>query len=78
MLYNRLTELYYQNLVYYFRFPAEKAAQTDTDRQQALAVLQHIFREADKYGRKEISVKAKGYFDQYFELYQNAPYMQRN
>jgi tetratricopeptide (TPR) repeat protein len=77
-LFIRLTELYSQNLVYYFRFPEDKAAQTDTDRQQALAVLQHINREADKYGRKEISAKAKGYFDQYFELYKNARYMQGN
>jgi hypothetical protein len=77
-LYDRLTELYYQNLVYYFRFPASKAAQTDTDRQQGLAVLQHIYREADKYGRKAISIKAKGYFDQYYELYQNSPYLQGN
>jgi len=77
-LFSRLTELYYQNLVYYFSFPKDKAAQTDTYRQQALAVLQHIFREADKYGRKEISVKAKGYFDQYYTLYTNAPYMQGN
>jgi ABC-type long-subunit fatty acid transport system fused permease/ATPase subunit len=77
-LYSRLAELYYQNLVYYFRFPANKAYQTDTNRQQALAVLQHISREAEKYGRKAISAKAKGYFEEYYELYQNAPYMQGN
>ena len=73
----RLIALHAQNLLYYFSFPKEKAVQTDEYRRRALGVMQYINREAEKYGRKDIADQSKKYLDQYYQLYMDAPYMQR-
>ncbi len=56
---NRMTDIYGDQLEYFFRFPANKRAYISFDIQQGLAVLHAVGQSADTYGQKEVGDKAK-------------------
>jgi tetratricopeptide (TPR) repeat protein len=65
----RMTDIYSEQLEYFFRFPQNKRAYISFDIQQALAVLHAIGQSADAYGQTEIGSKAKETLDLYYNLY---------
>jgi hypothetical protein len=65
----RMTNIFADQLEYFFRFPASKRPYISFDIQQSLAVLHAIGQSADTYGQKEVSDKAKESLDLYYNLY---------
>jgi hypothetical protein len=70
----RMTDIYGDQLEYYFRFPADKRALISFDIQQGLAVLHAVGQAADNYKQKEIGDKAKETLDLYYNLYVGQSY----
>jgi hypothetical protein len=66
---NRMTDIYGDQLEYFFRFPADKREYISFDIQQGLAVLHAIGQSADTYRQKEVGDKAKETLDLYYNLY---------
>jgi hypothetical protein len=65
----RMTDIYSEQLEYYFRFSVNKRANISFDIQQGLAVLHAVGQAADTYGQKEVADKAKETLDLYYNLY---------
>ena len=65
----RMTDIFSDQLEYFFRFPANKRAYISLDIQQAMAMLHAIGQSADTYGQKEVSDKANETLDLYYNLY---------
>lgn len=70
----RMTDIYGDQMEYYFRFPADKRPYISFDIQQGLAVLHAIGQAADTYKQKEVGDKAKETLDTYYNLYVGESY----
>ncbi|MGD0710299.1 MAG: DUF2723 domain-containing protein [Bacteroidales bacterium] len=66
---NRLTDLYEQDLRYYFTFTGSKASRIDYHKQQALGIIQRIAQVAQSNKQDAVAKKAKEIFDKYYSMY---------
>jgi hypothetical protein len=65
----RITELYAQNLEYYFAFKGSLAKTVSSDREQSLAVMNRIVLITKNNKQDSLSATAKESFDKYYALY---------
>ena len=65
----RMTDLYEQNLRYYFSFRGRRADMIDRSKQEALAVMQRISLATKEFEQPELEQRASNIFDTYYQLY---------
>ena len=65
----RMTDLYEEDLAYYFSFTGRRANQLDSRKQEALAILQRIRLITSYSGPEELSTRSRELFDRYYDLY---------
>jgi len=68
-LFNRLVTLYQQNLAYMYSLSPELSESLNVDKQQTLAVIQHIAQVAKNSNQKALETRAMGIFQKYYGLY---------
>ena len=62
----RMSDIYEQELKYYFSFPSKKAETVGYHKQQALSIMQRIAQTCLAYKQEKISTAAKTIFDKYY------------
>lgn len=65
----RLTELFAQDLEYYFAFKADLAKGVTANQEQSLAIMNRIALVTKSNSEDSLSAKAKEHFDKYYALY---------
>jgi hypothetical protein len=65
----RVTDLYRQDLDYYFRFKGKKAFQVEREKQIALGVIQRVAQLSEIVGESDIHKTSKELFDKYYQIY---------
>ena len=68
-LLERMTNLYEEDLAYYFSFTGRRANHLDSRKQEALAVMQRIRMVSGYSGSEELNNRSKEVFDKYYDLY---------
>jgi hypothetical protein len=65
----RMTNLYEQNLIYFFAFKGKMATSIKDRKEQCLAIMNRLSILATTYKQNAVAKKAKGIFEKYYEVY---------
>lgn len=65
----RVTELYSQDLEYYFAFTGKKASQVDREKQIAIGVMQRVAQLSEIVKEEQVHKRSKDIFDKYYNKY---------
>ncbi|OQX75495.1 MAG: hypothetical protein B6D61_10265 [Bacteroidetes bacterium 4484_249] len=68
-IYNRMIEIFDEQLNYYFSFTGKRAKTYDFEKQQNLAMLQKMMQVANRFEQEDIANKASEVFDVYYKMY---------
>jgi len=66
---NRLTDLYEQDLKYYFLFKGSKAESVSFHKEQSLAIMNRVAQSAGFYQQNAVAKRAKEIFERYYGMY---------
>ncbi len=66
---SRMVDIFEENLRYYFSFTGRRAGLVESQKQDALAIMQRMFFVTRQHGQEELSERAEQVFDTYYDLY---------
>ena len=68
-IYNRMIEIFDEQLNYYFSFTGKRAKTYEFEKQQNLAMLQKMMQVANRFKQEDIANRASEVFDVYYKMY---------